>query len=277
MEGEARVEFALPARAENVALVRHALAGLAEALGMDASAIADLKTVVTEACMNVVIHAYEGPEPGPLELNAWPEGDALTVTVRDFGSGIRPLADVEHRSLRLGLPLIAALTTNFQVSCEPGHGTEVRMVIPFSSAGAVAAADVPELAEETRIKLPADDLLAPILSRVISMFAARADFSVDELSDAVLISDAISAGGADGFPDGTARIVVSEKQGSFEVRVGPLGEGGGQRLLDGMRIPSLNATLATLADDVRVDRIDAGEVLVVRIGSRAAALGQSPS
>lgn len=273
MEGDARVEFSLPARAENVALVRHALAGLAEALNMEPSEIADLKTVVTEACMNAVVHAYDGPEPGPLEVEAWPDDDALTITVRDFGSGIRPLADVEHRSLRLGLPLIAALTKSFQVSGEPGRGTEVRMSIPFSPNGAGPALDVPELAEETRIKLPAGELLAPILSRVISMFATRADFSVDALSDAVLISDAISAGSSDGFPDGTARIVVYEERGSFEVRVGPLGQGGGQRLVDGMRIPSFDTSLATLADDVRVEEIDSGEVLVIRIGSRAGTIG----
>ena len=48
------LRLTLPAEAENVTLVRHALAGLAESLGMGENAIADLKTVVTEACMNVV-------------------------------------------------------------------------------------------------------------------------------------------------------------------------------------------------------------------------------
>ena len=122
------------------------------------------------------------------------------------------------------------------------------------------------MADETRIALPAGELLAPILSRVISMFATRADLSVDELSDAVLLSDAISAGGPDGFPGGTARIAVTEEDGSFEVRVGPLGAGGGQRLLDGMRIPSLDASLETLAEEVRVDTTDDGELLAIRVG-----------
>ena len=54
------LQMSLPARAENVAVVRHALAGLAERIGMDEPGIADLKTVVTEACMNVVVHAYPG-------------------------------------------------------------------------------------------------------------------------------------------------------------------------------------------------------------------------
>ena len=128
MEAEARVEFSLPALAENVSLIRHALAGLAEALEMEPAEIADLKTVVTEACMNVVTHAYAIDETGLLEVDAWPEDGCLAVTVRDFGSGIRPLADIEHRSLRLGLPLIAALTKSFELSGAPGRGTEVTMV-----------------------------------------------------------------------------------------------------------------------------------------------------
>ena len=76
MEAEARVEFSVPARADNVPLIRHALAGLAEALEMEPSEVADLKTVVTEACMNVVVHAYGEGEAGVLEVDAWPEEDA---------------------------------------------------------------------------------------------------------------------------------------------------------------------------------------------------------
>jgi serine/threonine-protein kinase RsbW len=270
---EARVEFALPARADNVPLVRHALAGLAEALEMDASVVADLKTVVTEACTNVVLHAYDPESVGPMEVEAWPEDGCLLVAVRDYGHGIRPLADVEQQSLRLGLPLIAALTQSFEVRGEVDRGTEVRMKIPISEAGPPPIerpADLERL-EETRIGIGVGEALAPVLSRVISMFATRADFSVDRLSDAVLLSDAISAGGRDGFPDGTARIAVSEDEDQFEVRVGPLAEGGGERLLDLMRIPELGASLETLADEVRVDHPPDGEVLVVRIAAAAAA------
>ncbi len=268
---DARVEFALPARAENVPLVRHTLAGLAEAVEMDPSEIADLKTVVTEACMNAVVHAYpDSDQGGPLEVEAWRNDRSLVVTVRDFGRGIRPLADVEHRSLRLGLPLIAALTDSFEISATPEGGTTVTMKVPLHADGTQESETrTPETIEETRINVPAGELLAPVLSRVISMFAARADLSVDELSDAVLLSDAISAQGPDGFPDGTARIAVSEEDGAFNVRVGPLGEGGGQRLLDGLRIPSLDASLEALADEVRIERAAGGDVLALRIARSA--------
>ena len=57
-------------------VVRQAVAGLGEALGLPSSRIADLKTVVTEACNNVVVHAY-GDEPGPLLVNATPGEEQL--------------------------------------------------------------------------------------------------------------------------------------------------------------------------------------------------------
>lgn len=272
MEVEAKVEFSLPARAENVALVRHAIAGFAEALDMAGAAIADLKTVVTEACMNVVTHAYEADQAGPLEVDAWQEGPDLVITVRDFGSGIRPLADVERRSLRLGLPLMAALTSSFEIRRGAGGGTEIRLRMPIAiSTNGNGEHEVPVVKDETRINLKTGEMLAPILSRVISMFAARADFSVDELSDAVLLSDAISASGSGRFPDGTARIAVSEDARSFLVRVGPLGDGGGQKLLDGLRIPALDASLQDLADDVVVENGENGEVVAIRIGRPAPA------
>ena len=109
------LQMSLPARAENVAVVRHALAGLADRIGMDAAGIADLKTVVTEACMNVVVHAYPGDEPGPLLVEAVPELEGLTVVVRDYGLGIQPRPDVERPSLRIGLTLIAALSSSFEI------------------------------------------------------------------------------------------------------------------------------------------------------------------
>lgn len=270
MEGDKSVEFTLPARAENVALVRHALSGFAEVLGMDAGEIADLKTVVTEACTNVVAHAYEPGTEGTLEVGAGVDGDGeqLVVTIRDFGRGIRPLADVERRSLRLGLPLIAALSAGFSVETTPGGGTTVSVRMPLlAETNGGTPAQAPQAEDQTQINIDAGAILAPVLSRVISMFASRADFSVDRLSDAVLLSDAISAGGPQGFPGGTARLTVSEETGAFEVRIGPLGDGGGERLLTGMRIPELGGSLESLAEEVRVDADGAGEYVFMRISA----------
>ena len=268
VESEARVDFSLPARAENVALVRHALAGLAEVLGMGPSEIADLKTVVTEACTNVVLHAYPPDEIGPMQVRATPEREALQVFVRDFGQGIRPLADPERQSLRLGLPLIAALSDGFRLAQNPGGGTALTMRMPYrSEERAEDPCAQPRATEELRLEAEAGEALAPVLSRVISMFATRADFSVDKLSDAVLLGDAIGSGDGRVFPQGVARITIVEKASSFEISVGPLASGGGERLLSTMQIPHINASLEQLTQEVRVETDEQGERLVVRLSA----------
>ena len=65
------LEITLPARAENVAVVRHAVGGLGEVLEVDDQTLSDIKLAVTEACTNVVVHAYperRGPD-GPARVD----------------------------------------------------------------------------------------------------------------------------------------------------------------------------------------------------------------
>jgi anti-sigma regulatory factor (Ser/Thr protein kinase) len=121
----ADVQLTLPARAENVAVVRHALGGLGEALALHPQTLSDVKLAVTEACTNVVVHAY-GDREGPMEVAATVDGEALRVTVRDEGLGIVPRPD--SPGLGLGLPLIATLTESLELGKTPDDRTEVTMV-----------------------------------------------------------------------------------------------------------------------------------------------------
>ena len=54
-------------RPQTLTIVRGMLSGVAERLAMDPELLDDLKTSVSEACNNVVLHAYEG-EPGPMDV-----------------------------------------------------------------------------------------------------------------------------------------------------------------------------------------------------------------
>jgi len=168
--------MSLPAKAENVAVVRHALAGVADRIGMDEAGVADLKTVVTEACMNVVVHAYPDGDSGPLLVEAEPGADGLTVVVRDFGTGIRPRPDVERPSLRIGLTLIAALSSSFEIKGGVDRGTEIRMHLPLVARKEEAA---PEKApdstpsQDTKLRIGPPELLPPVLSRALGALAAR--------------------------------------------------------------------------------------------------------
>jgi anti-sigma regulatory factor (Ser/Thr protein kinase) len=268
MSSAAALRLTVPARAENVGVVRQALAGLAEALEMDSSALADLKTAVTEACMNVVVHAY-GDEDGPLEVSAAPNGEVLTVSVRDRGRGIQPRpADPEETSLRLGLPLIAALADAFEISGGFDQGTEIRIHMRISPGpDANGSAPVAAAPDGTEMRIAAGSLVRPVLARVIALLAARADFSIDRLSDAVLIGDAVSAHAAGDFPESTVGIKIEEADTSLEVRVGPLAAGAGKRMLASMEIPGIGGSLEQLVDETRVEPVEDGsaEYLLLRI------------
>ncbi len=110
----AAVSLRLPARPENVAVIRQALTGLGDAYDLDPELLGDIKTAVTEACNNVVLHAYPD-EDGLLEVDADSDGEYTDVVVRDFGAGIQPRGFTEDRSLGLGLPLIATLSSRFEI------------------------------------------------------------------------------------------------------------------------------------------------------------------
>ena len=101
------VRLTLPARPENVAVIRHVLGAFAEALRLPADLVEDMRLAVTEACTNVVRHAYDDDEPGPIDVVIRPDGDALELIVSDHGRGIGPSPDIAGPGL--GLPLIAAL------------------------------------------------------------------------------------------------------------------------------------------------------------------------
>jgi serine/threonine-protein kinase RsbW len=120
----------LLARAENVAVVRHAFGGLAEALDIDDQTLSDIKLAITEACTNVVVHAYNGAE-GPLEVELSVEGRRLTVVVRDRGRGIVPRPD--SPGLGLGLPLIATLAESLELGKDDADHTEVRMTFSLDA------------------------------------------------------------------------------------------------------------------------------------------------
>lgn len=270
-DDSSRLRLTLPARAENVAVVRHALAGLAERLGMDEAAIADLKTVVTEACMNVVVHAYPDGDEGPLEVSAESELNGLTVVVRDRGAGIRPRPDPERPSLRIGLTLIAALSSSFEIKGGAARGTEIRMHIPLRpsvNGTGTAPEQVPAPPRETEMRVGPPQIVGPVLSRVMSALAARHEITVDRLSDAMLLTDAISARAPEGFRDGHVELAIADRPEGVEMRIGPMLPGGAERLRRSLRLPELGS-LEALADELRTESGEDGEYLVVAIAALA--------
>ena len=125
------LHVSLDAEPESIGLVRGAVADLASSCGMEEPTLGDLKTVLSEACSNVVRHAYPGP-PGVFEVEASPRGRAggrrARLRDRDARS---PRAN--QSSMRLGFGLIAMLSSQFEIAGRRGGGTEIRIRLPLPS------------------------------------------------------------------------------------------------------------------------------------------------
>jgi serine/threonine-protein kinase RsbW len=119
------VRLTLPARPENIGVIRHVLGAFAESLDLPADLVADMRLAITEACTNVVRHAYHDGETGPIDVLIRPGKDRLELIVSDRGRGIGPSPDAEGPGL--GLPLIAALSDTLDIQRTPSRGSRLSM------------------------------------------------------------------------------------------------------------------------------------------------------
>jgi anti-sigma regulatory factor (Ser/Thr protein kinase) len=131
--GAASLSLRLAAEPQNVARVRDEVVRRAKCLGMPSASVDDLKTIVSEACANVVRHAYPQDAPDrPMEVEMAAEGEELKLLVRDRGTGIRPPTGARPSSLRLGFLLMGSLASCMQLRSEKGLGTELLLTVPLA-------------------------------------------------------------------------------------------------------------------------------------------------
>lgn len=132
------LQLSVPATADNVPLLRHAMAGFLEGRSVTGETAADVLLAVTEACTNVVVHAYPDGE-GPMGLRASVLDDHVAIVIHDRGRGIVPRAD--SPGLGLGLPLIATLADSLELGTGEAEETEVRMTFALTAADSVPLDD----------------------------------------------------------------------------------------------------------------------------------------
>ncbi len=133
MENSMKLEFeALP---ENEGFARVAVAAFVTPLNPTMEEISDVKTAVSEAVTNAVIHAYE-EKGGTIIIRCRMEGDLLHMEIEDSGKGIEnveqamePLfttrPDLERSGM--GFAFMEAFMDGLEVESIPGRGTCVVM------------------------------------------------------------------------------------------------------------------------------------------------------
>jgi anti-sigma regulatory factor (Ser/Thr protein kinase) len=246
------------------------LAGVAELLWIDPELLDDLKTAVSEACNNVVLHAYEGGA-GPMAIRVYVDDRLLRVTVSDRGVGIPPAVLSDERSDGIGVSVIRALADQVQFTSEPDGGTEVQ--IDFAaredgwqvppSHGAVEPDKNwgPHQPGEVVVSLSPVALLTGVLGRLARTLAATAHFSLDRFSDVYLVTDTLAAHAASAAAGARIGARLSADERRLELTVGPFRAGTGSAL----QSPGSGAAspLVLLSDEVSVQPDSGGELLRV--------------
>jgi serine/threonine-protein kinase RsbW len=110
-----------------------------------------------------------------------------------------------------------------------------------------------ELADET--------IAGAVLGRVVGILGARVALPIDKLSDALLVSDAVTAATRGGGH--SIRIEAGVEPQRLELRVGPLEAGGAGRLVGSIEAPLGDGALSRLVDELRTAGDDGAEYLIL--------------
>lgn len=131
-----RFTIEIEAKSANESFARIVAAGFASQLDPKIDELADIKTAVSEAVTNCIVHAYKNCG-GKIKLSAcYTDGRLLTVTVKDRGCGIddvdrakEPLYTTDKSGERsgMGFAIMESFMDKLYVYSKPGKGTRVVM------------------------------------------------------------------------------------------------------------------------------------------------------
>lgn len=133
MENYMKLEF--PSKVQNESFARSAVGAFASQLDLTCEELADIKTAVSEAVTNAIIHGYPGTK-GIVKIKCRIIGEKIEITVIDTGCGIedielamQPLysgTPDEDRS-GMGFTVMESFMDSLDVKSELGEGTTITM------------------------------------------------------------------------------------------------------------------------------------------------------
>ena len=233
------VRLELTSRPEAARLVRSMSSAAGEALGFDPELLADVNTAVTEACNNVILHAYgDGVGPMAVEIGARPEG--VRARICDQGCGIHRTGP-DHDGLKVGLTLMSAVADRAEFITVPDGGTEVRLFFRTPAGdppgprptGREASDGSSAWQAELHSGLTGDvvltvspvTLLAPVLGRIGRALAPSAGFSLQGCSDVYTLSDALAAHAEQTADSTSISVALGARRHRLDFALAPLRAG----------------------------------------------------
>lgn len=129
------MEVSFDSHSSNEAFARVTVAAFMTQLNPTMEEVSDVKTAVSEAVTNAIIHGYENTLH-KIKIRAWIQGKTLCLEISDKGVGIpdvkkamEPLftTKAEQERSGMGFSFMEAFMDELQVESEPGQGTTVIM------------------------------------------------------------------------------------------------------------------------------------------------------
>jgi anti-sigma regulatory factor (Ser/Thr protein kinase) len=263
------ISLRLESSPETLTLVRGMLGGVAEVLQLDPELLDDLKTAVSEACNNVVMHAYDGAS-GPVEICLYVGPEGIEVIVRDQGRGIPVLTPSDDRLQGVGIPIMRALAQQTAFRPLQDGGTEVWLEFASKREGRPLyrqpGAATPEDGWSRRLDADAVVSLSPVtfvggvLGRLARAMAARARFSLDRFSDVYLVTDAVAAHAVGAATAPRIAFGLSTNTRRLELTIGPFRAGASGELAASAS-DEVDSALRLLTDELDVRPVESGEML----------------
>ncbi|SFE92408.1 stage II sporulation protein AB (anti-sigma F factor) [Paenibacillus algorifonticola] len=146
MNGRNEMTLTFSARSENEAFARVAVSAFVSQLDPTLGELNDLKTAISEAVTNAIIHGYDSDTARKVTIEGYIEGDAVSLTVIDHGRGIEDL-DLARQPLYtskpelersgMGFTIMENFMDRFEVVSELGGGTRVSMLKRIESKKAL--------------------------------------------------------------------------------------------------------------------------------------------
>ena len=141
-----RMEMHFDARIENEAFARTVAASFIAPLNPTMDELIEVKTIISEAVANAIIHGYNGQSEGQVYLRLETLDHELHIEVEDYGVGIQDInqacqplyttrQDLERSGM--GFTIMENFMNHLTVYSIPGKGTTVEMVKVFSKTIAV--------------------------------------------------------------------------------------------------------------------------------------------
>lgn len=134
MDNFMRIDFLN--KTANEGFARMAVSAFISQLDPTIDAVAEVKTAVSEAVTNAIVHGYEGVT-GYVTLTCQWVGNVLTIAVEDKGRGITDIAMArtplfttkpEHERSGMGFTVMENFMDSVEVYSKPMEGTKVVMV-----------------------------------------------------------------------------------------------------------------------------------------------------